>query len=260
MNSYEMRQEERRERLEAAAARARAESDRRSKVAHDLLDMIPPGQPILVGHYSERGHRAHLRKVDRNIAKSIEADKLAKDFARRADAVGSAGISSDDPDAVAKLKEQLVELEAEQARKKAVNAAHKRFLKDPASLDGADLSDADKARIRNYKPAYSWEPHPYPPYSMQNANANIRRIKQRIADLQQNAGRESSERVVGDVRIVRDAEDNRLRLIFPGKPDDALRAKLKGHGFRWSPMAGAWQRQLSPAAEWAAERVLEGAA
>jgi hypothetical protein len=36
-----------------------------------------------------------------------------------------------------------------------------------------------------------------------------------------------------------------VQLIFPGKPSDEIRARLKSNGFRWSPTAGAWQRMPS---------------
>jgi hypothetical protein len=32
--------------------------------------MIPPGQPILVGHHSEKRQRAHLKRIDQHFAKA----------------------------------------------------------------------------------------------------------------------------------------------------------------------------------------------
>lgn len=58
------------------------------------------------------------------------------------------------------------------------------------------------------------------------------------------------------VEVVEDVDDDRLRLIFPGKPDEAVRAMLKRHGFRWSRAHGAWQRQLTTNARIAARQVL----
>lgn len=40
-------------------------------------------------------------------------------------------------------------------------------------------------------------------------------------------------------------EDNRLQIFFEEKPDEKTRETLKENGFRWSPKAGAWQRQLN---------------
>src|SRR6516162_1915266 len=33
------------------------------------------------------------------------------------------------------------------------------------------------------------------------------------------------------------------RITFPARPSDAIRAMLKGAGFRWSPSAGCWWRR-----------------
>jgi len=60
------------------------------------------------------------------------------------------------------------------------------------------------------------------------------------------------------VKLVENVEANRVQLIFPGKPADAVRAKLKSSGFRWSPMEGAWQRQLNNSGiYWAKQIVAE---
>ena len=40
-------------------------------------------------------------------------------------------------------------------------------------------------------------------------------------------------------------EANRLQIYFEGKPDATVRDELKSNGFRWSPKAEAWQRQLN---------------
>ena len=50
-------------------------------------------------------------------------------------------------------------------------------------------------------------------------------------------------------------EDNRLQIFFEEKPDEKTRETLKENGFRWSPKAGAWQRQLNDNAIYAADRL-----
>ena len=74
-----------------------------------------------------------------------------------------------------------------------------------------------------------------------------------------NATRETREEdYQGVVKLVENAEANRVQLIFPGKPSAEVRTKLKKSGFRWSPSEGAWQRQLnSSAVYWAKELVKE---
>ena len=123
MNSYEQKQEERRARLEAAADRA----NERSNAAYKRADMseeatgIPFGQPVIVGHHSEKRHRAAIKRGDTAMRKSIEESDKAKELRGKAASVGTGGISSDDPDAIVKLKEKLAELEQSQSNMKAAN-------------------------------------------------------------------------------------------------------------------------------------------
>ena len=94
-------------------------------------------------------------------------------------------------------------------------------------------------------------------YELTNNGANIRRITARIAELERNATRQTNETARPDgIRVVENAEDNRLQIFFPAKPPETARRLLKSHGFRWSPSAGAWQRHLLNSA-WPATNVLE---
>lgn len=150
-------------------------------------------------------------------------------------------IMSGDSDAIQRLQDELSKLEADQARMKAINTAHKKFQKDPAIIDVLDLSDSDRRIIRNYKPAYSWEPHPFAPYELTNNNANIRRIKERIAGLSITKATPETVTETDGLRIEDCPADNRIRLFFDGKPDADIRGRLKSNGFRWTPSIGAWQ-------------------
>lgn len=55
------------------AERASAQGDAVYEEFKSLQDMIPMGQPILVGHHSEGRHRRHLEKIDRKLGKAVEA-------------------------------------------------------------------------------------------------------------------------------------------------------------------------------------------
>ncbi len=56
-------------------------------------------------------------------------------------------------------------------------------------------------------------------------------------------------------KVEANREDNRLQIYFEEKPDEKTRETLKENGFRWSPKAGAWQRQLNDNAIYAADRL-----
>jgi hypothetical protein len=133
----------------------------------------------------------------------------------------------------------------------AVNKARARYLKKPATLEAAELTEAEKERVRNYVPAYSWEPHPFAPFELTNLGANIRRIKQRIAALEKQRayaaafGAELTEHNVGPYMVRQAFGLNRVQVVFPGKPAANVRQVLKRAGFHWSPTEVAWQRMLS---------------
>jgi hypothetical protein len=57
--------------------------------AHQILDIIPPGQPILVGHHSEGRHRRDLARVDRYFEKAREEDEAAAYHEQRVKASAS---------------------------------------------------------------------------------------------------------------------------------------------------------------------------
>lgn len=269
MNHYEIKQEARRERLEARAERLQREANSAFKRA-DLSEAatgIPFGQPILVGHHSEKRHRAVIARANRALDKGIALNKAAKEVAGRAASVGSGGISSDDPEAIGKLKAELVKAEERHAREKAINAAIRKHAKaGPQAQVAAIVALGFSAELaaRLLEPPYPGGPVGIPAYSLSNRTANMARIKDRIAHLErvakqrEGAGGEKIEREIGGVRIVENLEENRLQLIFPGKPSGEVRAKLKGHGFRWAPSEGAWQRHLSNGAKWAAEQIVAG--
>ena len=49
--------------------------------------------------------------------------------------------------------------------------------------------------------------------------------------------------------------ENHLQLFFDEKPMEEQRQALKSSGFRWAPSQGAWQRQLTRNAIYAADRI-----
>lgn len=256
LNAYEQKQAARKARLEELAEKARRESSAAHDHARRMGSVIPFGQPILVGHHSEGRDRRYRARISATYDKAAALSSKASYYDQRAESVGEGGISSDDPAAVTKLREELAQHEATHARMLAINAAHKRFLKDPASLDACPLSDADKATVRSYTPTYSWEPHPIPPYRFQNHSANMRRIRQRIEQLGRRPT-ETTEQETAGITLREDAAENRVMLIFPGKPSEEVRAMLKASGFKWSPTRGAWVRFLNNAGRAAAQYVME---
>jgi hypothetical protein len=95
-----------------------------------------------------------------------------------------------------------------------------------------------------------------PSYVITNNGAELRRLQGRLKVLTERAETPAPAplEAEGGVRVVE--EENRVRIYFPGKPDEAVRATLKSHGFKWAPSAGAWQRMASPDAWYWARHAL----
>ncbi len=164
---------------------------------------------------------------------------------------GMGGISADDPAAVEKLESKLAGMKEAQENMKAVNT----FYRKHKTLEGCPgLSPEDIAKLKSSM-AVDWrkDPVPYPSYVLSNNNANIRRVEQRIADLKNRAEFVGWEFPGGRAEV--NETENRLQLFFDEKPTAEQRSALKSGGFRWAPSQGAWQRQLTRNAIYAADRI-----
>ena len=166
---------------------------------------------------------------------------------------GMGGISADDPQAIQKLEAKLEKLQAAQDTMKAVNAYYRKHK----TLDGCPNLSAERIEAMKAEMSSQWhiQDKPYPSWALSNNNAEIRRVKGRIAELtrKQETAYAGWEFDGGTVEANR--EDNRLQIFFEEKPDEKTRETLKENGFRWSPKAGAWQRQLNDNAIYAADRL-----
>ena len=166
---------------------------------------------------------------------------------------GMGGISADDPQAIQKLEAKLEKLQAAQDTMKAVNAYYRKHK----TLDGCPNLSAERIEAMKGEMSSQWhiEDKPYPSWALSNNNAEIRRIKGRIADLTKKQETAYAGWEFDGGMVEANKEDNRLQIYFEEKPDEKTRETLKENGFRWSPKAGAWQRQLNDNAIYAADRI-----
>jgi Domain of unknown function (DUF3560) len=252
MNTYEARQEGRRERLEARAARLRKESSASIKHGSDMFSEIPFGQPILVGHHSERADRNYRARAGRAISRGIELGKQAEEAGRRAASIGSGGISSDDPDAVTKLKAQLEKLIKLQDTMKKANAALRR--NDDAALAAQGFSPE---KIAELKKPDCFGNIGFPRYALTNNNANIRRIEKRIEGLTKRDNAPAFEPVTSNGwRCEQLREHNRIAFYFHAIATREMRQLMKRNAFKWSPSRGAWVRMDNGFARHAARTII----
>ena len=75
--TYRERKERRAERRAEWARKRKAKSEAAFSAVKNLADQIPLGQPILVGHHSERRARRDADRISSNMTKGIEHDKMA---------------------------------------------------------------------------------------------------------------------------------------------------------------------------------------
>lgn len=99
---------ERAQSLDAQAAAGAART-------RELMDVIPFGQPILVGHHSEKRHRAHIGRIDRSVQRTAETFREAE-AARNGAAGAAANVAR--ADSPAYIGNRIAEAEAELRRAK----------------------------------------------------------------------------------------------------------------------------------------------
>lgn len=163
------------------------------------------GQPILVGHHSEKKHRRLIEKAHNDIRNSIKEDSKSKYYEDKAKNIENTQvIYNDDPNAIEKLKDKLEYLEKQR-----------------------ELIKADE----NHS---TWQ--------LQNIGARIREIKRRIQSLERLENIEFGEKEFCGGKIVQNKEINRIQIIFDNIPDEEIRNHLKHNGFHWSRKECAWQR------------------
>jgi hypothetical protein len=150
LNEYEQKKQERIDRLREKASKARAQSDALSRQSWDMISAIPSGQPVM-GAADARYRERAGNKMRQSVAASDKADY----YERRAQAAeNNTAISSDDPEAIAKLTEKLEELKQTQEFMKAVNAYYK---KNGTCQGFPGLSDEEAAKLESGMEYHPWD-------------------------------------------------------------------------------------------------------
>jgi len=244
VSAFEDRQQARRDRLAGAAEKAHSSAESAARAARARMDGIPFGEPIKVGHHSEKRHRRDLERIDNSLRKSVAEQRRAEDLSSRAEAVGSAGIASDDPEAVQKLKIELANLRGQIARMKDQNKAFKK-----AGIEALDAEGrADHVRQARFSPGGGIEHPPYPAYALSNASANARRIEKRIEQLAKVATSEPLRIAGPDFDLEEDREEGRFILkIHGGARLSTERYEMtRAHAFLWARSRVAFVRKITP--------------
>ena len=163
-------------------------------------------------------------------------------------------IKSTDTHAIKKLQEKIKAIEAEKDFIKRSEKAVKEYQRtnDFTVFSKYDIPN-DKAneyidQIKRFGYALL--------SGLNNKNAEIRRIKERIAILEKNQAKGTDEILIEGGKIVYNGEAQRLQIFFDGIPSKEVREALKAHAFKWAPTAKAWQRTLTENAKYAVNQYL----
>lgn len=172
-------------------------------------------------------------------------------------AVGTGPVDFSDPHAREILTERLNSNRQALERANAANAYYRKH----GTLTGCPGFTPEQAVALTDPDSFDIRVHgvPFPPYELASIRRKIRFAEQRLAELSKleaeaKAPLNSTKFPGGE--IVRNAELNRLQILFDEIPNADIRTALKDHGFRWSPKNQAWQRQLTDNAVSAARAVL----
>ncbi len=91
-----------------------------------------------------------------------------------------------------------------------------------------------------------WGGFGYEGFHLTSVNNKINALEEKLSTFEKAA---TKEQKLNGLEIVRNLQEDRLQLLFDGKPEEAERSFLKSNGFKWSPRFRAWQRQLTSNAE-----------
>lgn len=245
---YEARREARIDRFrERAEAHGRASMEAGER-AHAAVAGIPFGQPNIHGALT-----GAIKRSQAATERSIREAEAAGYAAEKAEAAErNTAISSDDPEAIEKLKAKLGKLEKVREEMKEANklCRGKDRAKAEARLMELGVKEEDRKEMLDGRLKG------FPRWMLSNLTANIARLRERVETLERRAATPAPEGWAfdgGEVEVNVDA--NRVQVRFAERQGEEVTKKLKANGFRWSRWEGAWQRMLTPAAVHVAERM-----
>lgn len=234
----------RRERLENKlekrrewADKAEARSEQFSNESHRMMSVIPMGQPILVGHHSEKRDRNYRNRAWNKMGKAVEQSKLAEHHISRAGGLEHAlenSIFSDDPDAVEAIEARIAENQAKRERMVLVNKLYRKGDAEGLKALGIDL-EALKAGLAA-KGGY-WGKAPHLPYEMSNLGGRITADKKRIEAVKMRQRRAAEAEAAPDGVVIKTGH-GQAQVTFAEKPERAILDALRAANFHWS--GGCW--------------------
>lgn len=231
------------ERREDWAARAAARSNARFAAASAIADHIPMGQPILVGHHSERHARRDAERIGSNMSRGCEEAQLSEHHAARADGIQrqlDRSIFSDDADAIERLEEKAADLDWQANASNKINAAWRKTKGQPMEARIAALVSAGMVSEKTAKAIASTMavcPWMDKPLSTTGLRAEARRCRQRVEEIKRLQAKTAKAEVAPN-GVLLTVADGFCNVTFAEKPEREVLDALKAAGFRWG--GGSW--------------------
>ncbi len=205
-NSNIPRPMNRKERQEARAERYRQFAENAEKKATDAfnagsaaVENIPLGQPILVGHHSEKAHRRALDRSNSAMMRCVHESEKAAYYRQKAEAVeNNDNIYLGDDDAIERLSVKIAKLTDLQEQMKGANKIVRASkLSDFDKIDalvnlGITRPQAEKMVANKIL---------FPGYALTNNNAKINAAKKQLAKAEALASKEDREYSIDDITI-----------------------------------------------------------
>ncbi len=234
-----MEQNRRRERLERKLEKRQEWADGRDGKAASLDRQTPDSLRHDWAFITQPGRIPERSRMNRRDDKAHEHRQMADHHRSKAAGLASQldrTIFSDDDNAIEALQEKIAGLEKQRATLRKVNAAYRKFKKNPESLDASDLSDRLKQLIRTWTPEYGYQKAPIERYQFSNLGGSISQAKKRIQEIERM--REQSQKAEDAGGVVIEEHGQYVAVTFAEKPARSVLNDLKAAGFRWG--GGGW--------------------
>lgn len=155
------------------------------------------------------------------------------------------------------LKKKLADAEKNQEYMKLANAIlRKKTTKEEKIKEIMEKTGLSEATVSQVFKANCYGDIGFERFELTNNNANIRRMQERVKELEKKEATPSEDIPFEGGTIADNADLDRVQINFNTKPNEAMIAKLKGEGWRWSPSNSAWQRKRTDMALRSARRLV----
>lgn len=147
-------------------------------------------------------------------------------------------------DALDEQVRKLQVLEIHHERMKLINKLIRKHGESPALNEAIEINEIPVSALQDA--IIDWDGvWRVPQYKLTNNNANIKRVQDRIKDLEKRIQFQKDFETIefpgGSIEV----ENDRVKIYNDSKPEQEIINLYKKHGFRWSPKWKCWVRQFT---------------